>query len=122
MSEQEQSIGQVCIQVHPDRAPALNIGRLSEECEVIAKQTKGIRGIGITEGEDSGKYLNIVFATENPVDSWQKLKVVLLESTEFGTALKASCLCMCTGEAGWDDYLLLYHFDPEVSLDEAGDA
>jgi hypothetical protein len=122
MSEKEQSIGQVCIQVHPDRAPALNIDRLSKECEVVAKLTKGIRGLGITEGEDGGKYLNIVFATEHPVDSWRMLKEALLESMEFGAALKASCMCMCTGNAGWDDYLLLYHFDPEMDLDEAGDA
>jgi hypothetical protein len=122
MSEHEQGIGQVCIQVHPDRAPTLNVTRLSEECEAIAKQTKSIRGIGITEGEDDGKYLNIVFVTENPIESWRKLKEALLESTEFGSSLKASCLCMCTGKTGWDDYLLLYHFDPEALLDEAGDA
>jgi len=122
MSAQEKSIDQVCIQVHPARAPELNVSRLSEECEVIAKQTEGIRGIGITEGEDQGPYLNIVFAAENPIDAWHKVKAVLLESTEFGTSLKASCMCMCTGKNGWDDYLLLYHFDPKVSLDEAGDA
>ena len=122
MSAQEQCIGQVCIQVHPSRAPTLNVTCLSEVCEVIAKQIKSIRGIGITKGEDDGKYLNIVFATENPIESWRKLKEALLDSAEFGSSLKASCMCMCTGKTGWDDYLLLYHFDPEVPLDETGDA
>lgn len=121
MSTQEKNLGQVCIQVHPGRAPALSISRLKEECEVVAKRTEGIRGIGVTEGEDDGPYLNIIFATEKPMDSWHKLRTALLESTEFGTHLKASCMCMCTGEDGWNGHLLLYHFDPKVPLD-AGDA
>jgi len=121
MSEQAESIGQVCIQVHLGRAPELAVSRLSEECNVIAKKTKGIRGIEITEGEDDGPYLNIVFAAENPIDAWHKVKAALLESAKFDASLKASCMCMCTGENGWDDYLLLYHFDPKVPLDEAGD-
>jgi hypothetical protein len=118
MSTPDKSIGQLCIQVHPDLAPELNLARLKEECEVIARRTDGVRGIDFTEGNDGGPYLNIIFATERPRLSWRNLKATLLESSEFGNDLSASCMCVCTGENGWEDYLMLYHFDPATPLVE----
>ena len=118
MSTPEKELGQLCIQVHPARAPALDISRLKEECTVVAKRTAGIRGIGFTEGFDGGPYLNIVFAAENPIDAWEQLELELLESADFGADLKSCSMCMCTGENGWEDFVLLYHFDPKVELDE----
>ena len=114
----ELSLGQICLQVHPGRAPALDIDRLAKECEVIARRTQGVRGLGVSQGDDDGAYLNLVFATADPATSWPTLREALLASTEFGAALMASSICMCTGESGWDDYLLLYHFDPTVPLDD----
>lgn len=29
-------------------------------------------------------------------------------------------IAYCQGEHGWDDYLLLDHFDPTVQLDDSG--
>jgi len=118
VSTAEPSLGQICLQVHPGRAPALDVGRLATECEVIARRTEGVRGLGVSEGDDDGAYLNIVFATVDTATSWPRLREALLASTEFGAALMASSICMCTGEGGWDDYLLLYHFDPTVPLDD----
>jgi hypothetical protein len=110
-------LGQICIQVQLQRVQALDVSALRQECNAIARTTEGIRGIGFTEGEDEGPYLNIVFATEDPSSSWETLRALLLESARFGDDLKGSCICMCTGQDGWNDYLLLHHFDPEVPLD-----
>jgi hypothetical protein len=122
MSTQDPIIGQLCIQVHLARSPKLNSDRLKNACEVIAKSTPGIRGIGINEGEEDGPYLNIVLAADAPEEVCPGIRLALLESADFGRDLKASCMCVCTGQNGWDDYLLLYHFDPGVPLDEARDA
>ena len=111
-------LGQICVQVHPGRAPELDLGRLVAACETLARCIKGCRGFGRSQGEDEGAYVNLVFAMERPADSWPQLRDVLLESTEFGSALKQSCMCLCMGANGWSDYLLLYHFDPAEPVDK----
>jgi len=116
MSEAEGDLGQICIQVHLSRAPELDVARLTKACKAIAKRTDGVRGIGVSEGEDDGKCLNIIFAAGRPMDAWQALRREVLESNEFRDHLKAACMCMCTGSDGWNDYLLLYHFDPKIAL------
>jgi hypothetical protein len=41
----------------------------------------------------------------------------LYRSSEFGGALAESSMAMCEGQRGWEDYLLLHHYDPAVQLD-----
>jgi hypothetical protein len=33
--------------------------------------------------------------------------------------MRVASMAMCSSEAGWASYLLLYHFDPTVTLDPA---
>lgn len=117
----ETPLGQICLQVHPGRAPGLDVARLAEACEVVARRTPGIRGFGVSEGEDEGAYVNLVFAAEDPSQAWPPLWAALRALAEFGALLPPCCLAMCTGEQGWDDYRLLHHFDPDVALGEPGD-
>lgn len=114
-------LGQICIQVHPARAPGLDVTRLAEACEAAARRTPGVRGFGVNEGEDEGAYVNLVFAAEDPLQVWLPLWAALLALAEFGALLPDCCLGVCTGEQGWDDYRLLHHFDPDVALGESGD-
>lgn len=122
MSALDSIIGEVCVQIHPVRDPELDTNQLKSACEFIAKNIPGIRGVGFSEGEDAGPYLNIIFAVVEPAQSWHQIRLALIESSEFGGSLKKCCMCMCTGQNGWDDYLLLYHFDPRVALDEIREA
>jgi hypothetical protein len=48
---------------------------------------------------------------DNPRDSSR------YRSSEFGGALAESSMAMCEGQRGWEDYLLLHHYDPAVQLD-----
>ena len=81
-----------------------------------------MRGFSAKRGDDDGAYLNIVFAVEHVANAWKLLRPKLFDSTEFGESLKVASLTMCTGEDGWNDYLLLHHFDPEIPLDATGEA
>ena len=111
-------LGQINIQVHPHRASGLDVERLVASCETMARGIKACRGFGSSQGEDEGAYINLTFATESVASSWPELRAALLESAEFGAALKRACICICTGAEGWDDYLLLHHFDPEQPLND----
>ncbi len=119
-------LAQLCLQVHLDRAPQLDVPRLHEACEAWARRTPGVRGIGVSTGEEDGRFVNIVFATEDPIAAWQALRPAILESVEFGGTLQPASLCLCTGEQGWDDCRVLYHFNRAVDVDgqdseDAGD-
>lgn len=121
MSTTGQPLGQLCLQVHLGRAPGLAVDRLQPECEAIARRTTGIRGIGFTEGEDDGGYLNIVFASEDPEAVWPALHAALAASPAFGGMLDSACICLCTGDDGWNDCRVLHHFDPAMQDDAAGE-
>ncbi len=118
----EPQLGQLCLQVHPSRAPELELDLLRTAAEALARSTPGFRGIDFAEGEDDGTYLNIVFAVSNPAQAWHQIEAGLFGSLQFGAALRASSMAMCTGADGWNDYLLLYHYDPQVPRNSPGEA
>lgn len=67
----------------------------------------------ITEG---GGYTNLNFFSEFLSQLWADLSS-LLTDPELGPWLKANSIIVCEGDKGWDDHLLLSHFDPAETLD-----
>ena len=109
--------GQLCVQVQPERAPSLDLSRLKAECEALAQATQGILGICIDEGVDQEKYWNLTIHSNSPLAAWPVIRTTLFESTLFGEKLQSAAIVICTGKDGWNDYLLLHHFDPSEPLD-----
>jgi hypothetical protein len=70
----------------------------------------------VVVGEDDGRYENFMFQAASPKDAASKAQTVL-DSPEIGRAARASCIVTCEGENGWDDYLLLHHYDPTEKPD-----
>ena len=104
MTANDDEIGQLCLQVQMNLAPELKPDSLKEASEHIAKDTNGIRGIEFSEGDDNGKYLNIIFAAENPRTAWKEIKGKIIESDVFGSSLRKCAMVVCTGNDGWNDY------------------
>jgi hypothetical protein len=122
MTNPQEELGQLCLQVHPARAPGLNVDALKEAADLLSMSIQGIHGIEFSEGEDDGEYLNMVFTARTPMRSWHFIRQGLLESTAFGPFLKAASMVVCTGTHGWNDYLLLYHYDPSIPCSAASEA
>jgi hypothetical protein len=99
----------VCVQFQPDRIPR-------EEARVRQAFHAALPDAEIFLGEDDGRYEDFVFEVGSPQDALSKLRVVL-DSFEVGRAARASCIVTCQGEHGWDDYLLLHHYDRTLILD-----
>ena len=68
----------------------------------------------ITKGNDEGEYINYDFSSSNPRESWKILKRIFNKDKKL---IKSSIVC-CEGRNGWDDYLLLSHYDANEKLDE----
>ncbi|PCI99728.1 MAG: hypothetical protein COB14_05955 [Alphaproteobacteria bacterium] len=67
----------------------------------------------VQEGNNNGSYINFHVSSENLEISWAAIKSQLFNYPGF---IKSSIIT-CEGDNGWDDYLLLHHFNEEESLD-----
>ena len=68
----------------------------------------------ISEGNDSGKYINLNIKTNNIKELWVKVEKYLKEHNELAN----STIVTCEGSQGWDNYLLLHHFDSKEKINE----
>lgn len=96
------------IQFQPDLVEDLNLS----DFEAALKLAQIDFSINI--GDDSGKYINYDFATDNPANTW---KIVKRELNKDQRLVDSSIVC-CEGSRSWDNYLLLSHFDKSEKLDE----
>ena len=100
----------MCVQFQPGRVAQDAVGG------VVAALRDALRGADFDAGNDGGRYVNVTFEAATVAAGWAAVASVLADH-KFGQAVRASCIVTCQGEHGWDDYLLLHHFDPDVNLD-----
>lgn len=110
------------IQVHPDIAPELDLLLLRAEVEAMASTEPAVLRFKIDAGEDEGRYLNLAFKTSDRAALWRAVEARLYEHPQLGSALRLSSMTLCTGDEGWDDYLVLWHFNPEFEPDAIDEA
>ena len=106
-----------CIQIQPDRAPALDIAQVRELCLQLAENKTVIARHGVVEGDDEGPYLNLMFEIIDPIAFWRLFSTRIYDDALVGPGMKAASMATCTGEDEWEDYLLLYHYDKKMELD-----
>jgi hypothetical protein len=95
----------------------LDLNRVRAACEEMAADQTLIRRFAVVDGTDEHYYVNLMFASDDLRALWKALRECLYQGEEFGEPMRASSMAMCEGEHGWDDYLLLHHFDPAVPRD-----
>jgi hypothetical protein len=61
--------------------------------------------------------MNFTFGTEHAASLWRLIQARLYDDEVLGPHMRAASMVMCSSTTGWDDYLLLYHFDPGVKRD-----
>ena len=102
----ENSIG-VHVQIQPDRALGLDV-------EAALNALQGVAAGRVTHGEDDGRYINVDFRVRDVGQCWAAIRQLLHSQEQL-----ASCsLVCCEGRRGWDDYLLLHHFDPNEPTED----
>jgi hypothetical protein len=99
----------VCVQFQPDRTIA------AESC-VRQAFRDALPGAEVIAGEDDGRYENIMFDVESPEEAMLMLRAVF-DAPDIGRVARLSCIVTCQGEHGWEDHLLLHHYDRSLVLD-----
>jgi hypothetical protein len=105
------------VQVQPTRSPGIDIARLRAAFEDIAATNSLVEHHAFDSGDDRGPYFNFTFGTQHALQLWQLIQTKIYKSGEFGLHMRRASMAMCSSEAGWDNYLLLFHFDPTEKLD-----
>jgi hypothetical protein len=96
------------IQLQPARSPGLDVA------EAVAGLVRLDALVQVTEGEDDGRYVNIDFKATDLSGLW----ALVWAELQSVSGLAEAAIVVCEGEYGWDDYLLLHHFNPKEQLDE----
>jgi hypothetical protein len=47
---------------------------------------------------------------------WDLLRSRFYDDSEFGPHMRKASMALCSSDEGWDDYVILYHFDPLVKV------
>ena len=101
-------MGYLSIQIQPELAPTINVEGVTSFLKSEGYNPERI------EGNDSGKHINLNIETNNIKNLWVKIEKYLQEHNE----LSNSSIIICKGHQGWDNYLLLHHFDSNEKLNE----
>jgi hypothetical protein len=106
------------IQVQPDLAESLDAIRLRREFQAVATGNALVAQYRFSNGKDDGEYFNFDFDTPRPAALWEQIRGTIYDASAFGQSVRLSSMATCTGQHGWDDYLLIHHWDPSEDLDE----
>jgi hypothetical protein len=106
------------VQIHPGRItggdPKDMITRLRDTADGVH-----LRFVGEDRGEGNGLYINLKFSAPDHASGWLCLRDAY-DKSAGGRQLALSTIAICEGEHGWDDYLLLHHFDPDEVTEDVG--
>ncbi|WP_028450424.1 MULTISPECIES: hypothetical protein [Chitinibacter] len=105
------------IQLHPQRVPTLNLEQARAAFAKLAQHPL-VRGSRVTEGEEEGPYLNFEYKTDDLAALWDEVKSSIYDGSLLAFQLQRASMAIAQGDEGWDDYLVLHHFDPAIEPDE----
>jgi hypothetical protein len=105
---------ELCIQIHPHRCPGRELGSALSQCRRLSTQRSWIRHFSQTDGFDQHAYVNLIFEADDVRLLWKFLSEQLYDASGLGQFMRGTSIVTCQGSSGWDDYLLLHHFDPGV--------
>jgi len=103
------------VQVQPSLAPALDLDAVLALFTSAAELADA--ELEVTEGEDDGPYVNYDFRARDLSRLWEILQGQVFWDQAIGPTLARSSIVTCEGNRGWDDYLLLHHYDRARALD-----
>ena len=96
------------VQIQPARSPGLDSAAIVAALRTLSKDS------WVNEGEDGGPYINVCFDVPKLERLWLAIRGIL----DANPAVAQATIITCQGKRGWDDYLLLHHFDVSEQLDD----
>lgn len=101
-----------------DRAPDLNVARAKQRLAAIGHAEELTSSVNLVEGVEEGGYINVTYSAKDIRALWSLVRTQLSCSSDGQPSLLGCSIVVCTGKFGWDDYLLLHHFNESEALDK----
>ncbi len=101
------------IQLQPELCNCDTPSQLVDTLKAIATIHPATENVDVTSGDDGGPYININIDSSAPASLWP----LLHDAITNDTSLSSCTIACCEGDAGWDDYLLLFHYDKTEATD-----
>jgi len=99
------------VQVQPNLLAAFSEDVINQLCKLNVP-CGFVNNVDVVRGNDDGPYINVTFSTSSPSLLWPSVREKLVQ-----LGLQSAAIATCTGSQGWEDYLLLHHFNREVPTD-----
>jgi hypothetical protein len=93
------------------------MARVRALCQRVAEDKKLVNRFAVVEVEEEGTHTDVVFETTELQPLWRLLQDTLYKDEKIGSDLSKASIAVCEGTDGWNDYLLLYHYDLSLELD-----
>jgi len=98
----------ICVQLQPHRAPELSMTEVRSVLESIAATPRLVQGHRVDD-------LNFIFESPDLDELWRLIEDQIFREPPWGRLARKASIVTCEGEQGWDDRLILHHFDPAVA-------
>lgn len=95
----------------------MDMARIRTLCQRITADKKLVSRFAAVEGEDEGSYIDLMFETTELQTLWRLLQNTLYKDAKIGEDLSKASIAVCEGADGWNNYLLLFHYDLSQKLD-----
>lgn len=96
------------------------INRIETLLHALNAQTSAKRLKVSVDFEPADDFCNVAVDSEQPSQLWEGLTSFAAENAKEFAWIKRRWIVVLEGEKGWDDYLLLAHFDSLAKLDSIG--
>ena len=106
------------IQIQPGLVESLDVVGLRRALQTLATNNPIVTDHRFGNGNDNGEYYNFDFDTPRPAELWDQIRKTVFADAAFSDAFTQGSMAICTGQNGWDDYLLIHHWDASEDLDE----
>ncbi|MDR1935385.1 MAG: hypothetical protein LBS49_07370 [Candidatus Accumulibacter sp.] len=109
----------LAIQLQPDILAAdtckaaIRILRGLQKDKSLVSSAKFIHG-----RKQERRYINVEFSSSDMPKLWKVARKRFFSDDSEVAGLDRGVIVVCQGNFDWNDYLLLYHYDPEVQLDK----
>jgi hypothetical protein len=105
----------ICCQIQIARLSFMTEKDITDICAKLKDSWP--ESISYETGEDDGRYVNLILTTPDRTETWNRIRSKLIDSKLPGGELRDAMIVTMTGQEGWDDYLLLHHYDSAEPLD-----
>ena len=104
-----------CCQNHLEKLDRMSEQNVLDACESIRLMWPD--GFEIHGRSDGDSFVSCFISSRVPAQTWSRIRQLFIDSDYPGKELSRASIITATGSHGWDNYLLLHHYEQSEEID-----